>query len=196
MTVSSLCTGCQEPPAEIARGISGPPVLASLSDEERQEAIAQAETEPRPAYFVIPPEPKAESDAAGSNKIGDVVRARKVSQKKPAARKGKKDENTETEAAFKKPKSYGRGMIATPLTVFRGAESQINKLAFDKALQTYKTLNGKLPQTQKVFMDEIIVKHQIKLPKLRDGESYRFDPDEGPLGTLMIVKPKTLQEKE
>jgi len=77
-----------------------------------------------------------------------------------------------------KGRNYGMGPVATPIAAyFRTKE----RLAFDiqipHAMQLYKAMHDNQgPKTHEQFMKEIIQENQIRLPDLRKGDRYLYDP--------------------
>ncbi|REJ67487.1 MAG: hypothetical protein DWQ31_11160 [Planctomycetota bacterium] len=84
-------------------------------------------------------------------------------------------------------KPLDAGLVATPISAYFGVKAKIQRIQIDQALRLYKSTNGRLPSDHDEFLREIIVANKIELPPLKSGETYRFDPDEGDIGTLMIV---------
>ena len=73
---------------------------------------------------------------------------------------------------------YGEGIVATPLAAYFSAKERI---AFDiqipHAMQLYKAMHdGHGPKTHEEFMKDIIKEGGIKLPALRPGDRYLYDP--------------------
>lgn len=194
-------SGCRKPPAAKTLLPPGPPELTQVSSEEAQLALDEAAAAPQ-EHFVKRSEAKPTTGSKKSrNKPGKKKKKASASRakKSPASNDGAdndvaSDAPAKKEKALREPEGFGSGIISTPLSLYFGVKIKLEKIKLDQTLQHYKTLHGKPPQTHKEFMKEIIKKGKIKLPELRDGERYQFDPDEGPFGTLMIERSGTLQE--
>ena len=190
VSLTTCFTGCKEPPAPTNLGEVGPPNLTVVANEEAQGDLQKARNELQ-EHFVK----RLEAEAAAEDKKPRAAKSGRKQSRNDNGRKGDgKRAGTTTEKALKSPKSFGSGLIATPMSALFGAKAKLEKIKIHHGLQSYKAINGKPPQTHQEFMEEIVKKGQINLPPLRAGESYRFDPNEGRLGTLMIDRPRTLQE--
>ncbi len=78
-------------------------------------------------------------------------------------------------------KELGKGVLATPASVYLRIP---DRLVFDNikhALNLYKATNEHLPRTHEEFMTEIIQANNIQLPELHDGSRYVYVPEEGEL---------------
>lgn len=211
---ATLCSGCSKPPSARTTQESGPPELTAVESEEAQAALDAAAENP-PAYFVKRPGEKTD-DADKPATDAESMRARaKRSSRSPAKRSSRKpakstsatksptakarstskaQDKTEKVAALEERTDYGQGLITSSLSAYRDATDQIEKIKIDRGLQLYSTKNGGPPQTHEEFMKEIIEKEKVNLPELPEGERYRFDPNEGPHGTLMIERLKRSKE--
>ncbi len=77
----------------------------------------------------------------------------------------------------RKGHGYGTGPIATPLAArWRAAERLIFDVQIPKAMSLFKATNDRAPASHDEFMKEIIDFNQIRLPELREGERYQYDP--------------------
>jgi len=69
-------------------------------------------------------------------------------------------------------------IITVPLTTyFRAHELEVFRIQIPMAMKFYQADNGRYPQTQEEFVRDIIEANQIKLPVLRDGDKYVYNPD-------------------
>lgn len=72
---------------------------------------------------------------------------------------------------------YGPGMITTPVSVYwRSQESVAFRIQIPQAMNLYKATNGQAPQSHDEFMEKIVQANGIKLPELKPGERYLYDP--------------------
>jgi hypothetical protein len=87
-----------------------------------------------------------------------------------------------------KGRGYGQGVIATPVATLFAAKERI---AFDiqipHAMNLFKAMEGRMPNSHEEFMEKIIKENQIKLPTLPEGERYVYDPKKE---QLMVEKPQ------
>ncbi len=182
-----LLSGCSEPPPKMKSPLLGPPRLTRVDNEAQQVALNEARGEPQ-AHFV------KRSDAKSAGVTGKSDRT--TNSRRTTAKKKPAPQRTEVVStpALQKKQNLGPGLISTPISAYWGAKADIAKAQITHALNLYKAQHGKPPQTHDEFVKEILDPANIKLPKLRDGERYRFDPSRGPLGELMVEKPKTLKE--
>ena len=86
----------------------------------------------------------------------------------------------------RKGRGYGTGPIATPLAAhWSAAERIVFNVEIPHAMNLYKALNGRLPQSHDEFMREIIKNNRINLPALPQGQRYQYDPEQE---QLMVVQ--------
>ena len=71
----------------------------------------------------------------------------------------------------------GKGLLLTPVrTLFTAEEKTVFEIQIPHAMQLYKALHGRAPQSHDEFMQTIIRENQIRLPELPAGQTYEFDP--------------------
>ena len=86
-----------------------------------------------------------------------------------------------------KGRGYGTGPIATPAAAFFGMREKIVfNIQIPKAVEAFKTIEGRMPATNEEYMQKIIKENQIPLPTLFEGERYLYDPK---TEQLMVEKP-------
>jgi hypothetical protein len=82
------------------------------------------------------------------------------------------------------------GLYVTPAKqYFAFKEKAVFDIQIPKDLQLYAASegDGQGPKSHEEFMEKIIRANQIKLPQLKQGDSYRFDPE---TQQLMVDRPK------
>ncbi|MGL6196646.1 MAG: hypothetical protein ACRC2T_17680 [Thermoguttaceae bacterium] len=130
------------------------------------------------------PQPVAENGAGAAN-AGQQA-AGQAEQKMETVRAGV---GVTGKADFAKD---GANSIMSPITVplgelFNARERAVFDIQIPQAMNFYKAENdNRVPATEEVFMRDIIEKNSIKLPKLKEGHSYSYDPA---TGTLNVVRP-------
>ncbi len=68
-------------------------------------------------------------------------------------------------------------IITVPLaTYFRAQEMSVFRIQIPQALKLYQAETGEMPKTHDEFMQNIIKKNQIQLPKLPEGDTYVYNP--------------------
>jgi len=72
------------------------------------------------------------------------------------------------------------------MVYFRAQERIVFEIEVPQALNLYKAVNGKGPQTHEEFMEKIIKANNIKLPELLPRERYVYDPEKE---QLMVEQP-------
>ena len=78
----------------------------------------------------------------------------------------------------KKGRGYGAGPIATPIAAyFSTKQRMVFDIQIPSAMNTYRALNGHFPKSHEEFMKKIVKKNSIRLPELRSGKQYVYDPD-------------------
>jgi len=83
-----------------------------------------------------------------------------------------------------------KSIIVPARAYFRARERIAFEIKIPHAMQLYKALNGRAPRDQKEFMEQIIKANQIRLPDLRAGERYVYDPK---TEELMVERPARRQ---
>ena len=77
--------------------------------------------------------------------------------------------------------------IAAPIGVYFRATQGMELERITAAINLYKAMNdNKPPATEEIFMKEVIEANRIKLPQLKEGWKYLYDPE---TGKLMVEKP-------
>ncbi len=61
------------------------------------------------------------------------------------------------------------------------------KIQIPHAIQLFKALNDRNPNSQEEFDDQIIKESDIHLPELPPGDKYLYDPQKG---ELVVLRPK------
>lgn len=70
-------------------------------------------------------------------------------------------------------------MITAPAaTLFKVKEKVVFEIQIPQAMNLYQAEKGYFPRTHEEFMEIIIDFNRIKLPKLPDGQMYRYHPDD------------------
>jgi hypothetical protein len=86
-----------------------------------------------------------------------------------------------------KGRGYGQGVIATPAASLFAAKERIAfEIQIPHAMNLFKGMEGRMPNSNKEFMEKIIKENQIQLPTLPEGERYVYDPK---TEQLMVEKP-------
>ncbi len=95
-------------------------------------------------------------------------------------------QKAETAVASQRP-DLGRGLVATPVSVYFQTRDRITFLLVQDALNKYKGFNGHAPKTHDDFM-KMLQENQIRLPQLREpGTRYLYDPSKE---ELMVEHPR------
>ena len=74
-------------------------------------------------------------------------------------------------------KEMGKGILATPASVYLRIPDRAIFLNLQHAMDLYKGEHGALPKTHDDFMRDIIQANNIKLPELPDDSRYVYMPD-------------------
>ena len=74
-------------------------------------------------------------------------------------------------------KEMGKGILATPASVYLRIPDCAIFLNLQHAMDLYKGEHGALPKTHDDFMRDIIQANNIKLPELPDDSRYVYMPD-------------------
>ncbi len=77
-------------------------------------------------------------------------------------------------------------IVAPARALFRTKQRVVFEIQIPHALQLYKALKGKAPETQDEFMQQIVKANKIQLPKLPEGHRYVYDPEKE---ELMVERP-------
>lgn len=83
----------------------------------------------------------------------------------------------------KKGDGYGNHVpILKPASVFFKAKEKIAfEIVIPKNLQLFEATYGRKPKSHDEFMQKIIKEGKVKLPELKDGLEYYYDPMQGEL---------------
>jgi hypothetical protein len=78
------------------------------------------------------------------------------------------------------------GVIVQPAkSLFAFSERAIFEIQIPSALKLFEATEGRKPNSHDEYMSRIIKANNIRLPELPDGQTYRYDPQQG---DLMVVR--------
>jgi len=77
--------------------------------------------------------------------------------------------------------NYKPGIITTPISVYFRAQEQLIFGQVKHAIDLFEGEKGYKPRSHEEFMKDIIEFNQLKLPKLPEGHTYKYDPQKGEL---------------
>lgn len=128
-----------------------------------------------------PPKPN-ESKGSAAQKAADLagsVQAPKMERIKAETGVGKQGQRLENPDLV-------QSIITPARALFRTRQRVVFDIQIPQAMQLYKALNGKSPETHDEFMQQIIKANRIQLPKLPEGQRYVYDPEKK---ELMVERP-------
>ena len=80
------------------------------------------------------------------------------------------------------------GMLVTPVKAFFSVQEKLTfEVQLTQAMSLYKATNGALPKSHDDFMAQVVKANGINLPKLPEGHTYVYDPQQG---ELQVERPK------
>ncbi|MFW6171988.1 MAG: hypothetical protein ACODAD_15985 [Planctomycetota bacterium] len=161
----------------IGLGVIGCSSQTGPGDQPAGEQTPSAEAPPKPPVL-------ESADGLGAGEHADQKPATHSDEKESARVKaevgvGKKGRRLEDERV-------ARTIVTPAVSLFRTRERMVFEVEIPKAMQMYKALNGKRPETEEEFFEQIIRANQIKLPELPAGQRYVYDPRKG---QLMVERP-------
>lgn len=77
-------------------------------------------------------------------------------------------------------------IVMPAVALFRTQQRAVFEIQIPQAMNLYQASNGKKPDSEQVFFNEIIKANQIQLPELPPGQRYVYDPQRG---ELMVERP-------
>jgi hypothetical protein len=80
--------------------------------------------------------------------------------------------------SLKNETGIGKAIAQPAIVLFQTKEKIAFEIQIPQALSLYKASEGHGPESHEEFMEKIIRFNQIKLPKLPDGQEYRYRPEE------------------
>ncbi len=83
--------------------------------------------------------------------------------------------------SLKNETGIGKAIAQPAVILFQTKEKIAFEVLIPHALELFKGSEGHYPESHEEFMDKIIKFNQIKLPKLPDGQEYRYRPEVGQL---------------
>lgn len=149
--------------APSTRAVAGASGLA-LPDEPRQPPTQPPFVSSAPQQSEAPPKakPAAKSPAGGA-----------VPAKVGVGAKGRSLDNES-------------GVLVTPArSLFAFQERAVFQIEIPKAMQLFEATESRKPKTHEEFMSRVVEANNIRLPRLPDGQRYRYDPQSG---DLMVVR--------
>jgi hypothetical protein len=85
-----------------------------------------------------------------------------------------------------KGRGYGNGLIPVVAASYWSTKERLALMQIQHNMDLYKGEHGYFPKTHAEFMEEIVKKGDLQLPKLPEGHKYQYDPE---TATLMILRP-------
>ena len=82
--------------------------------------------------------------------------------------------------------NYKPGILTTPISVYFRAQERIIYDQVIYAIKLFEAEKGYKPRSHEEFMKDVIEFNQLKLPKLPEGHTYKYDPEKG---ELMVEQP-------
>lgn len=118
----------------------------------------------------------------------DDVETEVVEESAPPEEPAPKTEVREVQIGDDKRGHYEKHeFIAAPIGVYFRATQGMELERITAAMNLYKAMNdNKPPATEEIFMKEVIEANRIKLPQLKEGWKYLYEPE---TGKLMVEKP-------
>ncbi|MEE2707567.1 MAG: hypothetical protein VX988_10980 [Planctomycetota bacterium] len=86
------------------------------------------------------------------------------------------------------------GIIATPINVYFTLKERIVFQQVENGLKFFYATKGRKPKDFKEVLSAIIKTRELALPKLKPGDEYVFNPDEGRYGAVMVRSSGTKAE--
>ena len=83
--------------------------------------------------------------------------------------------------------SIGKAISTPAAAYFRTQEKIVFEIQLPKTMDLFRATEGRSPNSHDEFMRRIIGEGMVKLPKLPEGQMYRYHPDDGQLW----VEPKS-----
>ena len=148
-------------------------LLASVGCELPQAPAEREAKAPEPIY----PEPTAEPAPDSSPTDSDSTTARVAEESGRAVK-------AQTGTGKRKPGKAG--ILMTPINAYFSSQERIAYLQIESGLKTFRASNGRKPKNFEEFEKKILKPAAIKLPALKAGDTYFFDPKRGRYGELMI----------
>jgi len=119
----------------------------------------------------------------------------KTESQPPATEKaaGSSGNTTKGKTVKAKPGSGKRkpgkaGILMTPINAYFSTKERLAFMQVEDGLKKFRALKGRKPKNFQEVQKEILKPAAIKLPELKPGDTYFFDTNQGPNGTLMVRK--------
>ncbi len=171
LLLAGLLAGCevpQPPPAAKNASPPEPKYVDPDSDEGRRLAAARAEAAAQPVSAPRSESPQAtDPTSAAPEKTGRVVEAK---------------------AGVGKWKPYQPGLVTTPLNAYFSVQESIKFKQVTHELKLFHASNGRKPRDFAEVERKILKPAAITLPQLAEGDQYVYVPNEGPDGSLMVMR--------
>ncbi len=136
-----------------------------------------------------PPEPKyVDPDSKDGRELQEAIKQLRASgageSSSVAAATGAAD--GDTRSIVNSRANEPLGFITTPINAYFSAGEKINHIQILDGLKKFRALKGRRPRDFAEVDAEVLKPRAIRLPTLKVGESYVYDPDEGPDGDIMV----------
>ena len=80
------------------------------------------------------------------------------------------------------------GILMTPINAYFSTKERLAFMQVEDGLKKFRALKGRKLKNFQEVQKEILKPAAIKLPELKPGDTYFFDTNQGPNGTLMVRK--------
>ena len=93
-------------------------------------------------------------------------------------------------SSYAKPTGGPMDFITVPISAGFRARERISFLLIDDAMNKFRAIHDRVPDSHEEFMKEIVQESRIALPQLPPNQEYSYDPSDG---ELKVRRPKTPQ---
>ena len=83
--------------------------------------------------------------------------------------------------SLKNETGIGKAIAQPAMVLFQMKEKIPFEIEIPQALELFKASEGRTPSSHEEFMEKIVKFNRIKLPKLPEGQEYRYRPEEAQL---------------
>jgi hypothetical protein len=167
MTLALSLAGCNS--SSSSNSSSGPGMDAMAGAMDAQDAARK----------------KQDQDAAGKAAADQQAAAAQAAQNPPPP---------ERKAVGSRPQMEGGGYFRAIGSARRHVMNVVDNLSWIQGVRSFKAEEGRKPKNNDEFMNVVVKRYDLQLPRIEEDEEYLYDPNgesDGDFGQLFVVKQQT-----
>jgi hypothetical protein len=134
-----------------------------------------------------------------AKKQEDAAAAAKAAVDQQAAAAAANPPAPEQRAVGSRPQMEDRGYFSAIGSARRHVMNVVDNIAWIQGVRSFKAEEGRKPKDNNEFMNVVVKKYELVLPRIEADEEYLYDPNgetDGDFGQLYVVKKQTAADSD